>query len=72
MYNIVGVMTFLAVSCVWIPVSGQTGMILFAIFFGFGSGGLLALAPLTISLVSDARSIGLRTGIIYAGSGVFA
>lgn len=45
-------------------------MIAFAVFFGFGSGGLITLSPAAIAHVSDVKSIVLCTGLAYTVTGV--
>ncbi|KPI37057.1 Riboflavin transporter MCH5 [Cyphellophora attinorum] len=70
MYTYLMVYTFIVTAALWIPVSGQAGMVVFAVLFGFGSGGLNALSPAVIAQISDVRTVGLRTGLIYAVTGV--
>ncbi|KPI35256.1 Riboflavin transporter MCH5 [Cyphellophora attinorum] len=70
MFNYSCLLTFLSVACVWIPVSGKAGSIVFALLFGFGSGAMLAMGAAAIAAVSDPRQIGIRTGIAYALAGV--
>jgi hypothetical protein len=70
MFNYSCLLTFLSVACVWIPVSGKAGSVVFAVLFGFGSGAMLAMGAAAIAAVSDPRQIGIRTGIAYALAGV--
>ena len=58
------------VTLIWIPLSGKAGSVVFALLFGFGSGGLNALAPAVIAQISDVKMIGLRTGLVYAVTGI--
>lgn len=70
MYMYICIFTFITCAAVWIPVSGQAGSIVFAVLFGFGSGGLNTLAPAVIVSISHVKQIGLRTGLIYATTGI--
>lgn len=68
-YNIMIAITFLsALFClaVWIPVKSTAGIIVFAVMFGFSSGGYFTLAPAIIAQISDPRQIGTRVGTAYA------
>jgi hypothetical protein len=70
MYVIIAAFTVLSMACLWIPVSGKAGMVVFSLLFGFGSGGLNALAPVILGQISDVKSLGLRTGLCYTFTGV--
>lgn len=70
MYLLISLLTFLSITALRIPVSGQAGMIVFALLFGFGPGGLNALAPVVLGEISDVKSIGLRTGLCYSSTGI--
>lgn len=70
MYCYVIIFSFLSCACVWIPVSGQAGSIVFALLVGFGSGGMNTLAPAVCAQISDVRQVGLRTGLIYTFTGI--
>ena len=70
MYCIIAAFTALIATCLWIPVAGQAGMIVFALLFGFGSGGTNTLAPMVLADISDVRMIGLRTGLCYTFTGI--
>jgi MFS family permease len=70
MFLLVNISTLLILTCLWIPVSGQAGMIVFSILFGFTSGALNALSPVIIAQISDVKSIGLRTGLCYSFTGL--
>ncbi|KAH7154895.1 major facilitator superfamily domain-containing protein [Dactylonectria estremocensis] len=68
-YNVMIVIMFIsAVFClaVWIPVKDTAGLIVFAIIFGFSSGGYIGLAPTLIAQISDIREIGTRVGTAFA------
>lgn len=62
------IMFISAVFClaVWIPVKDTAGIIVFAIIFGFSSGGYIGLAPTLIAQISDIREIGTRVGTAFA------
>lgn len=48
---------------VWIGIKNLPGMIIFAILYGFFSGGFVSLAPVAIiSLTPDIRTLGTRMG----------
>ena len=57
-----------AVFClaVWIPVKSTAGIVVFAVVFGFSSGGFVSLAPTLIAQISDLRQIGARVGAAFA------
>ncbi|KAM5448730.1 hypothetical protein MaudCBS49596_005237 [Microsporum audouinii] len=68
-YNVMIVTIFLsALFClaVWIPVKNTAGIIIFAVMFGFSSGGYFTLAPAIIAQISDVRQIGTRVGTAFA------
>lgn len=70
-YNVMIFITFIsAVFClaVWIPVESTAGILVFAIVFGFSSGGYISLAPTLIAQISDIRQIGTRVGMAFAVS----
>ncbi|KAH8671541.1 major facilitator superfamily domain-containing protein [Xylariales sp. PMI_506] len=50
----------------WIPGTSEAAIIVYALLFGFSSGGFISLAPALIARVSDIRQIGSRTGATYA------
>ena len=70
MFNIMTLLTFLVVACVWIPVSGTAGMVMFAILFGFTTGCLLSLAPGVVSIIGEMKTLGLRMGVTYMFAGL--
>lgn len=51
---------------VWIPVESTAGILVFAIIFGFSSGGYISLAPTLVAQISDIRQIGTRVGAAFA------
>lgn len=57
--------TSLLILCLWIPVSGTAGTVVFAVLFGFTSGTVVALANAVIAEISDVREIGLRSGMMF-------
>lgn len=68
-YNVMIIITFIsALFClvVWIPVKDTAGILVFAIIFGFSSGGYISLAPTLIAQISDIRQIGTRVGLAFA------
>lgn len=51
---------------VWIPSNNSTAaLIVFAILFGFASGGVISISPSLIAQISDIRQIGNRNGIAF-------
>jgi MFS family permease len=52
--------------CVWIPVDNTAGIVVFAVIFGFASGGYISLVPTLIAQLSDIRQIGTRVGAAFA------
>ncbi|KAF7559403.1 hypothetical protein G7046_g4752 [Stylonectria norvegica] len=68
-YNVMIIIMFIsALFClaVWIPVKSTAGILVFAIVFGFASGGYVSLAPTLIAQISDIRQIGVRVGTAFA------
>ena len=69
-YNVIIFITALSAIvtlAVWIPASNSTAaIIVFAVLFGFSSGGFISLAPALIAQISDIRQIGVRTGTAFA------
>ncbi|KAF4979583.1 hypothetical protein FZEAL_4253 [Fusarium zealandicum] len=68
-YNVMIVITFISALfclCVWIPVNDTAGIVVFAVIFGFSSGGYISLAPTLIAQISDIRQIGTRVGAAFA------
>ena len=51
---------------VWIPSKNSTAaLIVFAVLFGFASGGVISIAPSLVAQISDIRQIGNRNGIAF-------
>lgn len=51
---------------VWIPSNNSSAaLIVFAILFGFASGGVISISPSLIAQISDIRQIGNRNGIAF-------
>ncbi|KAF4456567.1 hypothetical protein F53441_1311 [Fusarium austroafricanum] len=68
-YNVMIIITFISALfclCVWIPVKDTAGIVVFAVIFGFSSGGYISLAPTLIAQLSDIRQIGTRVGASLA------
>ncbi|KAM6518162.1 hypothetical protein FSOLCH5_006931 [Fusarium solani] len=68
-YNVMIFITFISglfCLCIWIPVKDTAGILVFAIIFGFSSGGYISLAPTLIAQISDIRQIGTRVGAAFA------
>ncbi|KAF5022438.1 hypothetical protein F66182_5523 [Fusarium sp. NRRL 66182] len=68
-YNVMVIITFISALfclCVWIPVKDTAGIVVFAVIFGFSSGGYISLAPTLIAQLSDIRQIGARVGAALA------
>ncbi|KAJ9133406.1 Major facilitator superfamily transporter [Pleurostoma richardsiae] len=68
-YNVVIFITALSAVitlALWIPGKSAAAIIVYAILFGFSSGGFISLAPTCIAQISDIRQIGVRTGTAFA------
>ncbi|KAF4337535.1 monocarboxylate transporter 2 [Fusarium beomiforme] len=68
-YNVMIIITFISALfcfCVWIPVKDTAGIVVFAVIFGFSSGGYISLVPTLIAQLSDIRQIGARVGAAFA------
>jgi MFS family permease len=68
-YNVMIAITFISALfclCVWIPVNNTAGIVVFAVIFGFSSGGYISLVPTLIAQLSDIRQIGTRVGTAFA------
>jgi MFS family permease len=50
----------------WIPGKNTAAIVVYAILFGFASGGFISLGPALIAQISDIRQIGVRTGTAFA------
>jgi MFS family permease len=49
-----------------LPASGNAAFIVFAVLYGFASGGFVSLAPAQIARISDIQEIGIRTGVLFS------
>ncbi|KAK3216925.1 hypothetical protein GRF29_1g1396211 [Pseudopithomyces chartarum] len=49
-----------------LPASGNAAFIVFAVLYGFASGGFVSLAPAQIAKISDIQEIGIRTGVLFS------
>ncbi|KAK5995713.1 Altered inheritance of mitochondria protein 24 [Cladobotryum mycophilum] len=68
-FNVMIIITFIsALFClaVWIPVKSVAGILVFAIFFGFSSGGFISLYAALIAQISNINQIGTRIGTGFA------
>ncbi|KAF2843200.1 major facilitator superfamily transporter [Patellaria atrata CBS 101060] len=50
----------------WLPATGNVPIILFAVFFGIGSGAGIGLTPVLCAQISPVKDIGVRSGAIFA------
>ncbi|KAH8898869.1 MFS general substrate transporter [Thozetella sp. PMI_491] len=59
-----------AVFCLalWIPGESDASIFVFAVLFGFSSGGYVSLAPAIVAQISPIKEIGIRTGSAFAWS----
>lgn len=68
-YNLMTFITALSgiiTLALWIPGSQNTAaIIVYAIIFGFSSGGFISLIAVCIAQISDIREIGLRSGVAF-------
>lgn len=68
-YNVMIAITTLSTIitlALWIPGKSAAAIIVYAILFGFSSGGFISLGPPLIAQISDIRQIGVRTGTAFA------
>ncbi|OBS22137.1 hypothetical protein FPOA_08473 [Fusarium poae] len=68
-FNVMIAITFISALfclCVWIPANNTAGIVVFAVIFGFASGGYISLVPTLIAQLSDIRQIGTRVGAAFA------
>ena len=49
-----------------LPAASNAAFIVFAILYGFASGGFVSLAPAQIARISNVQEIGVRTGILFS------
>jgi MFS family permease len=59
------IVTTILVLGMWIPVSSNAGLIVFAGLFGFTSGCIVSVIPACVAQLSDVRQIGVRTGTLF-------
>jgi MFS family permease len=67
-YNTMILITSLATLltlCLWTSGQGAAAVVLYAIGFGFTSGGYVSLGAPCLAQISDLREIGTRTGTAY-------
>ena len=50
----------------WLPAAANAPVIVFAVFYGFGSGAFVSMVPALVARISDIRQIGLRSGTLFA------
>jgi MFS family permease len=61
---IITVITGIMTLALWIPGSSNTGaIIMYAVIFGFGSGGYVSIFPACVAQVSPVAEIGTRIGL---------
>ena len=68
-FNVMIIITIISsVFClvIWIPVKTTAGILVFAVIFGFSSGGFISLGPTLVAQISDIRFIGTRVGTAFA------
>jgi hypothetical protein len=58
--------TTILILALWLPATGNVPLILFAAFFGIGSGAGISLTPVLCAQISPIKDIGVRTGTIFA------
>lgn len=70
LYNVVITMTTLSAIltlALWIPgAADEAAVIIYAVGFGFASGGVISLIPAMVAQLGDVRQIGARTGMAFA------
>ena len=49
-----------------LPASSNAAFIVFAVLYGFASGGFVSLAPAQIARISDLQEIGIRSGVLFS------
>ncbi|KAL1613006.1 hypothetical protein SLS60_001237 [Paraconiothyrium brasiliense] len=68
-YNLQAVMAFFTgILCLalGLPASGNAAFIVFAVLYGFASGGFVSLAPAQVAKISNVQEIGVRTGVLFS------
>lgn len=64
-FLVCAIVSSIIVLALWLPASGTAAAIVFALVFGFSSGGIVSLAPTLVASISDVRQIGVRTGVFF-------
>lgn len=59
-------LTAIVTLALWIPGKSPAAIIVYAVIFGFSSGGFISLGPTLVAQISDIRQIGVRTGLAFA------
>ncbi|TVY37032.1 Fujikurins efflux protein [Lachnellula subtilissima] len=54
------------VLALWLPVTSNAGIIIFAALYGLSSGAFVSLIPALLAEISDMRELGLRSGLEFA------
>lgn len=58
--------TTVLILALWLPATGNTPIVIFAVLFGIGSGAGIGLTPALCAGISQIKDIGVRTGTIFA------
>lgn len=75
-YGRFNIMILMAIMCivfvlgVWLPGRSDATSIVFAVFFGIGSGACIGLGPVLIMSISPMHEVGYRMGTIFAIAGI--
>ncbi|KAL2430356.1 MFS-type transporter opdF [Exophiala dermatitidis] len=75
-YGRFNMMILMAILCivfvlgVWLPGRSDATSIVFAVFFGIGSGACIGLGPVLIMSISPMNEVGARMGTIFAIAGL--
>ncbi|KAE8154625.1 MFS general substrate transporter [Aspergillus avenaceus] len=67
-YNIFAIVSYFAgilILALWIPTTGNVGVIVFAVLFGFATGAYVALASFLVVRISPLEEVGYRTGLLF-------
>ncbi|KIX00835.1 uncharacterized protein Z518_09900 [Rhinocladiella mackenziei CBS 650.93] len=65
-YLSMSLLTSLITLCLWLPSSGTSATIVFALIFGFSSGAVVSILPACIAQISHIHQIGVRTGVLFS------
>ncbi|KIV82644.1 hypothetical protein, variant [Exophiala sideris] len=68
-FNVLLAMSFVSgviTLALWVPGSGSAASVVFAIIFGFSSGGVASILPACIAQISPIHEIGIRTGAAFS------